>query len=470
MTDGNYRLSWRQRIGYSSGDLAQNLIYQTVSIWLLFFYTNVYGLKPGVAAVMFLVVRIIDVIWDPIVGTFVDKANPRWGKYRSWLIIGGLPLAGFAMLCFWNGFSGSLLYAYVTYIGLSMCFTLSSVPYGALGASLTRDTDEITVLTSVRMFLANLAGLIIKALPLVIAIFAPKAYNASTGRMEAVYNTPESAGAWFITMSIFALTGLALLIFCFFESKERIVMDESESAEVKVSDLWMELVRNRPLRILSFFFIIAFTTMSISNAADSYFMTYNIGATPFMTTAFMWLGTLPVFIFLPLVPAVKRKIGKNGMFRLFLGIAIIGMVLMYLCVTVPALKSCFPLLCVVQFVKSTGILVATGYMWALVPEVVTFGEFTTGRRVAGIVNALICIFMKAGMALGGVIPGLVLAWVGFNGASQAQTPLAEQGILWLVTLIPALLLFLAVFVIGKYELTDKRMDEINAEITNRRKI
>lgn len=470
MTDGNYRLSWRQRIGYSSGDLAQNLIYQTVSIWLLFFYTNVYGLKPGVAAVMFLVVRIIDVIWDPIVGTFVDKANPRWGKYRSWLIIGGLPLAGFAMLCFWNGFSGSLLYAYVTYIGLSMCFTLSSVPYGALGASLTRDTDEITVLTSVRMFLANLAGLIIKALPLVIAIFAPKAYNASTGRMEAVYNTPESAGAWFITMSIFALTGLALLIFCFFESKERIVMDESESAEVKVSDLWMELVRNRPLRILSFFFIIAFTTMSISNAADSYFMTYNIGATPFMTTAFMWLGTLPAFIFLPLVPAVKRKIGKNGMFRLFLGIAIIGMVLMYLCVTVPALKSCFPLLCVVQFVKSTGILVATGYMWALVPEVVTFGEYTTGRRVAGIVNALICIFMKAGMALGGVIPGLVLAWVGFNGASQAQTPLAEQGILWLVTLIPALLIFLAVFVIGKYELTDKRMDEINAEITNRRKI
>lgn len=470
MTDGNYRLSWRQRIGYSSGDLAQNLIYQTVSIWLLFFYTNVYGLKPGVAAVMFLVVRIIDVIWDPIVGTFVDKANPRWGKYRSWLIIGGLPLAGFAMLCFWNGFSGSLLYAYVTYIGLSMCFTLSSVPYGALGASLTRDTDEITVLTSVRMFLANLAGLIIKALPLVIAIFAPKAYNASTGRMEAVYNTPESAGAWFITMIIFALTGLALLIFCFFESKERIVMDESESAEVKVSDLWMELVRNRPLRILSFFFIIAFTTMSISNAADSYFMTYNIGATPFMTTAFMWLGTLPAFIFLPLVPAVKRKIGKNGMFRLFLGIAIIGMVLMYLCVTVPALKSCFPLLCVVQFVKSTGMLVATGYMWALVPEVVTFGEFTTGRRVAGIVNALICIFMKAGMALGGVIPGLVLAWVGFNGASQAQTPLAEQGILWLVTLIPALLLFLAVFVIGKYELTDKRMDEINAEITNRRKI
>ena len=469
MDDGNYKLTWRQRIGYSSGDLAQNLIYQTVSIWLLFFYTNVFGLKPGVAAVMFLVVRIIDVIWDPIVGTLVDKANPRWGKYRSWLILGGLPLAAFAMLCFWNGFSGSLLYAYITYVGLSMCFTLINVPYGALGSSLTRDTDEITVLTSVRMFLANLAGLIIKTLPLIIAIFAPKVLNPDTGRMVAVYNTPDSARAWFITMSIFALTGLALLVFCFFESRERVVMDEKDSADVKVSDLWMELVRNRPLRILSFFFIISFTTMSISNAADSYFMTYNIGATPFMTTAFMWLGTIPAFIFLPLVPAIKKKIGKNGMFRLFLGIAIVGMVLMYLSVSFPSLKRCFPLLCVIQFVKSTGILVATGYMWALVPDVVTFGEYTTGRRVAGIVNALICIFMKAGMALGGTIPGLVLAWVGFNSASQAQTPLAEQGILWLVTLIPALLFLLAIFVIGKYELSDKVMDEINSTITKRQK-
>ena len=467
MENGYYKLTWRQRIGFSAGDLAQNLIYQTVSIWLLFFYTNVYGLNPASSALMFLIVRIIDVLWDPVVGAFIDKANPRWGKYRSWLLFAGFPLAGFAMLCFWNGFSGSLLYAYITYVGMSMCFTLINVPYGALNSSLTRDTEEITVLTSVRMLFANLAGLIIKTLPLVIAIFAPKVYNADTGRMEAVYNTPEAAQAWFITMSIFALTGLALLIFCFFESKERIVMNPDETSEVKVSDLWMELVRNRPLRILSIFFVISFTTMSISNAADSYFMSYNIKATPLMTTAFMWMGTIPAFIFLPLVPAIKKKIGKSGMFRLFLGISVIGMVMMYIVVSIPALKSSFPLLCIIQFIKSAGILVATGYMWALVPEVVTYGEYTTGRRVAAIVNAIICIFMKAGMALGGVIPGLVLAWVGFNSADQNQTALAEQGILWLVTLIPAVLFIAAVFVIGKYELSDERMDEINLEITKR---
>lgn len=166
--NGFYRLSWFQRISFSVGDLAQNLIYQTISIWLLFFYTNVYGLKPEVAAVMFLIVRIVDVIWDPVVGAFVDRANPRWGKYRSWLILGGVPMAGFGILCFWNGFSGSLLYAYVTYVGMSMCYTMVGVPYGALNSSLTRDTEEITILTSVRMVLANLAGLLIKTLPLVI--------------------------------------------------------------------------------------------------------------------------------------------------------------------------------------------------------------------------------------------------------------------------------------------------------------
>ncbi len=463
--DGNIRLTWFQRISFSTGDLAQNLIYQTISIWLLFYYNNVFGLKSDVVATMFLVVRVIDIIWDPVVGAFVDRANPRWGKYRSWLILGGIPMAGFAMLCFWNGFSGSLLYAYITYVGMSMCYTMVGVPYGALNSSLTRNTDEITVLTSVRMVLANLAGLIIKTLPLVIAIFAPKVYNPATDRMEAVYNTPESGSAWFITMSIFVLVGLALLFFCFFNTHENVVMDKDQAESVRASDLWKELGRNRPLRVLSIFFLIAFTMMSISNATDSYFMAYNIGATPFMTTTFMWLGTIPAFILLPLVPAFKRRLGKQGMFKVFIGLGIAGMVLLYVLVT---LKAGFLFLCIAQLIKNAGVLVATGYMWALVPEVVTYSEYTGGRRVAGIVNALTCIFLKAGMALGGVIPGYVLAWVGFNSQSGTQSPLALQGILWLVTLVPAALFVLGYIVIGRYELSDERMDKINSEIAERK--
>ena len=460
---GFYKLSWLQRIGFGAGDMAQNLIYQTVSIWLLFFYTNVYGISPGSAAVMFLVVRLVDVLWDPLVGAFVDKSNPKWGKYRSWLVIGGIPLVGLAILCFWNGFSGSIVYAYITYVGMSMCYTLVNVPYGALNSSLTRDTEEVTILTSTRMFMANLGALIVKSLPLVIAIFAPKAMDGS-----AITDKPESATAWFITMTIFALAGLAPLIFSFSQCKERVVMDQKEAENVKVSDLWMEFVRNRPLRVIAFFFITAFAMMSIGNAADAYFMNYNVGATPVMTTAFMWLGTIPAFIFMPLVPAIKRKIGKKGMFYLFLGTAIAGMAMMYLFVSVAALKQ-FWLLCIAQFVKSTGIIVATGYMWALIPEVVSYGEYTSGRRIAGIVNALTGIFFKAGMALGGVVPGIVLAIVGFNAELPQQTALAEQGILWLVCVIPAILLVLAIYIISKYELEDDVIDKINKAIEDRAK-
>jgi len=458
-TKGFYKLSWLQRIGFGSGDLAQNLIYQTICMYLLFFYTDIYGLDAGTAATMFLIVRLIDVLWDPLVGTYVDKHNPRWGKYRSYLILAGLPLTGLAILCFWNGFSGSLLYAYVTYVGLSMLYTLINVPYGALNSSLTRDTHEITVLTSVRMFMANCGGLAVSAgVPIIVAMLAaPK------------------------------------------------------------------------------------------------------GELPLEMALFMGLGSLPSFIFMPLVPAIKRKVGKKNMFYIFLSVAIAGMLMLYVISKIGTVQENIILVYIAQFIKSTGVIVATGYMWALIPEVISYGEYTTGRRISGIVNALTGIFFKAGMAMGGVVPGAVLAWTGYQAAAQdastlpkdsdawfytmliyalvglallifcftqtkervvmdesetknvkvsdlwmeffhnrplrvvalffitafammsvgnaagayfmnnleAQTPLAQEGIRWLVCIIPAILLLIAMFIISKYELTDEKIDQINLEIERR---
>lgn len=459
-SNGFYKLSWLQRIGFGSGDLAQNLIYQTISMYLLFFYTNVYGLDPGVAAFMFLVVRLIDVLWDPLVGTFVDKRSPRLGKYRSYLVLGGVPLTAFAILCFWDGFHGSVAYAYFTYVGMSMCYTLINVPYGALNASLTRDTDEITVLTSVRMFMANVGGLLVASgIPVLVAHMSPD------GRT----NTPESAGAWFLTMAAYSLAGLALLVFCFSQCRERVVMDRSEAANVKVSDLWMEFVHNRPLRVIALFFVTAFAMMSVGNSAGSYYMVYNVHAEEYMSL-FMGLGSVPAFIFMPLVPAIKRLVGKKNMFYIFLSVAIVGMGVLYAVSMVEALRGQIWLIMVAQFVKSTGVIVATGYMWALVPEVISYGEWKSGKRIAGIVNALTGIFFKAGMALGGVVPGLVLAFVGFDGKNaEFQSPMAEQGILWLVCVIPAALLVVAMLIISRYELEDDVVDKINAEIEHRAK-
>lgn len=458
------QLSWLTRIGFGAGDLAQNLIYQTVCMYLLFFYTDIFGLNPAMAATMFLVVRVIDVLWDPLVGTFVDKHNPRWGKYRSYLLLAGLPLTVLAILCFWNGMEGAtptakLIYAYVTYVGMSMCYTLVNVPYGALNSSLSRDTDEVTVLTSVRMFMANCGGLAVSAgIPILVALLA----------------VPQA-----------------------------------------------EL--------------------------------------PIQMALFMGLGSLPAFIFMPMVPAIKRKVGKKNMFYIFLSIAIVGMAMLYaISHLVPDFQNSVWIY-VAQFIKSTGVIVATGYMWALIPEVITYAEYTSGKRISGIVNALTGIFYKAGMALGGVVPGIVLAathyqpaaaeasnmpkdshawfvamliyalfglamlvfcfsqckervvmsaedtkkvkvsdlWMEFyrnrplrvvafffitafammsvgNSAGayfmnnlEMQTPLAQEGIRWLVCVIPAIMLLLAIFIISRYELSDERMDQINRELENR---
>lgn len=458
---GFYKLSWMQRIGFGSGDLAQNLIYQTICMYLLIFYTNVYGLDPKSAAFMFLIVRVVDVLWDPLVGTFVDKHNPRLGKYRSYLVLAGLPLTGFAILCFWNGFSGSLVYAYVTYVGLSMLYTLINVPYGALNASLTRDTNEITVLTSVRMFLANTGGLAVAyGIPKIVAALSP----------DGKINSVASGNAWFITMCVYAVAGLLLLFFCYSQCHERVVMDKKETANVKVSDLWIEFKRNRPLRILAFFFITAFAMMAVGNSAGSYYMIYNVHADADQVANFMALGSIPAFIFMPMVPLIKRKVGKRGLFNIFLTIAIIGMMMLYAISMIPSLKTQMWMVYLAQFIKSTGVIVATGYMWALVPEVISYGEYTHGKRISGIVNALTGIFYKAGMALGGVVPGLVLAYVGFDQTNEVtQSAFAEQGILWLVAVIPALLLGLAMFIISKYELTDDVIDKINVEIEKRSK-
>lgn len=339
-----------------------------------------------------------------------------------------------------------------------MCYTLVNVPYGALNASLTRDTAEITKLTSVRMFMANVGGLAVgMGIPFVLRIFDP------TETTDMSMND----SAWFATMALYGCVGLGLLIFCFSQCRERVVMDSKETENVKVTDLWMEFVHNRPLRILAFFFVTAFAMMAVGNAAGAYYIQYNLGGSAAELSIFMGLGSIPAFIFMPMIPAIKKMVGKKGMFYIFLIVAIIGMMMLYAISMIEALKQYMILVYIAQFIKSTGVIVATGYMWALVPEVISYGEYTHGRRISGIVNALTGIFYKAGMALGGVVPGLVLAFVGFQKEALTQTPFAQQGILWLVAVIPAILLALAMFIISRYELDDDVIDRINREIESR---
>ena len=334
---GFCKLSRLQRIGLGAGDLAQNLIYQAVSLYLLFFYTDVYVLggdaakSAGLAGILFLAVRLVDVLWTPLIGKFVDKHNPVWGKYRSYLVMGGIPLTILFILCFWDGFKSDIIYACITYLGMALLYTLTSVPFGTLNSSLALNTSENATLTNTRMFMANIGGLCVSAgVPVMVAVLAGK-------------------------------------------------------------DL------------------------------------------PLKMSFFMALGSLPSFIIIPMMPAIKRRVGRKNMFYLFLSAAIIGMATLYIISRMGAVKENIVPVYIAQFVRSTGIIVATVYMWSLIPEAISFGEHTTGRRISGILNTVTGIFFKAGIALGGIISGWVLAGTNYKAAVQSQT-MPKDSNAWFLTM------------------------------------
>ena len=339
------KLGWGVRLGFGAGDLAQNLVFAAVGTYLLFFCTDVVGLAPSAVATMFLVVQLADALWNPFAGVLVDRCNPPWGKYRSYLLLAGIPFALFAVLCFAHPLGGAggawkTLYAYVAYAGFTLLFTLVNVAYGALSASLTRDADEITTLTAVRIFLAN-------------------------------------AGC------LAAMAGVPLLV------------------------------------------------AALGGGAAG------VRALPWRMAVFMGCGMLPSCVVMPLLPALRRTLGKKGLFYVFGTVAVVGMAALYVLSRVGRIEDHVGWVYAAQFVKATGIIVSTGYMWALVPEVIAYSERLTGRRVSGVISAIVGVFFRVGMALGRAVTGWVLAWTGYRvvAGEEGKISLPTEPRAWLWTMV-----------------------------------
>ena len=354
------KISMNEKFGYASGDFACNLIYTTVSTYLLFFYTDVYGLSAAAAGTMFLVVRIIDALADPFIGTIVDRTNTKFGRFRPYLLFGAFPFAILAILCFTTpDFSsmGKLIYAYITYVGLSLVYTTINVPYGALTSAMTRNNQEVVSITSVRMILANLGGL-------VVAFFVPL---LSTFLGNTTGNT---ALGWQLTMSILGVIGACLLIFCFKSTKERVVLQKSED-KVKLTDIFEQFRINRPLVVLSIFFIIIFGVNSISNSVGIYYVTYNLGRED-LVKWYGLLGSLPALVVLPFLPKISKSLGKKRLLNYALLLNTVGLLALLI---IP--PSNVALVLIFRLVAAAGSLTAGGYMWTLIPETIEYGEYKT---------------------------------------------------------------------------------------------
>lgn len=409
--DEYHILTRGERIGYGMGDFAQNLVFGTIGGFLALHMLTVNTISTATAGFIFLFVRIINVFWDPMVGTYVDKRSSPAGKYRPWLIRAGVPLVILSALLFAPipGIRGSVPFAFIVYLALDLVYSVVNIPYGSLNASLTRDPESIDKLTSTRMMLANSANLLVYTLfPMFVQMASPKDRSLKDTGFFGLelnmgnYTDPSANYAWFGVYSVYMVLGAIALFICYKFTKERVVATAEQTANVKTTDLFLELKNNRPLVILGLFFMLAFTFMFFMNTVNGFFNQYVVGHSEWMG-AIGLVASIPGIIFPIFWPRLKKIFGKKGFFHLFLGMFIVGELLTYVW-SREGMHDALWLAYIATFIKQWGLTSATGFMWALVPEVIAYGELKSGSETPPSLTLLWGCFSKLVLLLAGRSP------------------------------------------------------------------
>lgn len=438
-----------EKVGFGLGDLACNLIYASLSSYLLFYYTDVFGLSAGAASLIFLVVRFIDAFCDPIIGFFTEKSHSKFGKYRPFLLYGAVPFALLDILCFTVpsfGGTAKLIYAYVTYILLSVVYTFVNVPYGSLTSAMTNDQQESVSLTTYRTFLANIGQVLV-------AFFVPylaEIFSSSIGK----------AKGWQLTMTIIGIVGGLLLIGSFATTRERVIVPKKH-AQIHVKDVFEQLSKNQPLLVLCIFFFVIYGVKSIVSSTGIYYVTYYVGRAD-LVKWYSLAGTLPALAFIPAIPWLAKKLTKFQLIILSVSADIIGISGLLF-----AQPTWITWIFIARGIASVGNGMISAYMWALIPETVEYGEYKTNKRMGGVIYAIIGFVFKCGNALGGMVPGLVLSATGYVAGVQQQTAGAQRGIIIATTVIPIIIYFIAIFSMKFYKLDKETYAKISAELKKR---
>jgi len=424
-------VSMKEKIGYALGDLACNLIFQTISIFLLFFYTDIFGISAAAASTLFLVARLWDAINDPIMGSIVDRTHTRWGKFRPYLLFGAIPFAILGILCFSTpnlSPNGKLLYAYITYIALGMIYTVVNIPYGALTSAITQDPMERTSLSSIRMFFALVGGL-------TVSIGIPM--------LSKILGGEDPARGYQLSMAIFSLIAMVLLFITFSTTTER--YSNRNSSRTSLKESLKMLAKNRPLLILSCIFVLIFGNHTISGAVGIYFFRYVLQK-PAMFGLYMTLSLVVMMLGLLMIPILLKKLSKKQILYLGLTISLVKHIV--------CLSSSLPVIFIGVAIGSIGFGFVIGLLWGLVPDTIEYGEYATGVRAEGMVYAIIGFAFKFGMALGGLVPGFVLQATGYM-PDVMQSFTAIMGIRSLMAVIPSVLLVVTIIILRAYSLDEK---------------
>jgi Na+/melibiose symporter-like transporter len=483
------KLSFREKLGYSLGDAATNFFFQTMLMFQNRFYTDTFGISAAAAAWLFLVVRLWDACFDPMVGIASDRTNSRWGKFRPWVLWTALPFG----LVFWLTFttpsfgaSTKIIYAWGTYIVLMMLYSANNTPYSALTGVMTEDVDERTSISTYRFFSAMVATLIVQGLT------RPLVYKFGHG---------DDAKGWSITIGIYACICVVFYFIAFASVRERVRPDPKQQTSVK-GDI-ADVFKCRPWVLMFLLTLCIFITLAWRGSSMDYYFNYYVdraklidflnavglggaagGQLSWGKTMLNWFGLIVApdgsnaggvgfgffnmtGITLTIVGVLFSKplsvrFGKKGVFLTGMGAATVVTALIYI---VP--RDNVTLLFWLSLAWPAAWGPTIPLLWAMIADVADYSEWKTGRRATGFVYAGIVFALKAGL-MGGAFTNGVLAAYGYV-ANVPQTEQALHGIRLSATVFAAIPFAVGLVCLAFYPISKELNLRIGDELAERRK-
>ncbi|MCI5568877.1 MAG: MFS transporter [Lachnospiraceae bacterium] len=442
-----HKIGTGEKLAYGFWGFGSDLVFQTITLYLTFFYTDIFGISAAQVTTLYLAARVWDAINDPLMGMLVEKCNFKHGKYIPWFVSLCIPYGISTILVFTTpeGIS-KVAFAWITYILFGMLFTGIIIPVTSLSSSMTQDPIERAKLNSFRMFCSGVGGV---ACSLLVPFLA-----------EKMGTTPQNG--YQRAMIVLAIVMVISFLVAGKVCKERVPQSiQPKEEKFGFKEMFAQFTHNKPLMILFVMYLAAYTYNILVSSVGTYFLTYNMEGTISMS---IWslMQTLPSIVPMLFVPAIAAKIGKKNTAILGCFISFIGMVGFFF---VP--ESAVAVLCFMKCLGAFGYGMTLATIWATLPDCVEYGEYTTGRRAGGMIFSLASFSIKIAMTIAGIVPTIVFMFVNYvpNGTQSAECLTAIKA---MNSLVPAVILLIGIIVYKFYPLTEKKFDEIVVELTKRR--
>ena len=452
--DDTAPLSFREKVGYGLGDMASNFYMGFFGLFLLYYYTDVFGISPAAAATMLLVTKVVDAISDPAMGIIADRTESRWGKYRPYLLWVAIPYALLGYLLFLGpelSEVGKLIYAYVTYTLVMLAYTAINVPYSALLAVISPVAEERTKATQFRFVFASLGTLCVGA-------FATPLVNLLGGDNEVL--------GFRLTIILFAILSVLIFWITFATTRERIRPTHHES---KVGDDVSALLKNISWLVLVAVGILVVIGLIARFASIVFYLKYYLlddGSRVFLifdkTALLTSCGLIGQLIGALMTPMLASRFEKH---HLVIGMNILHAVLLGICFIIP--PEHFELIVIVHSLGIFTFGVIITLLFSMYTDCAEYGEWRTGKNTAGLTVSASMFSLKFGSAVGGALPGFILAAFGFV-ANEIQTDTAISGIRLMFNVLPAVFFVSAAVLMYFYRIDRKTLTRVETELHERR--